>query len=140
MIYVAGKTYGLQYHIYHHCYYEGVTCGTKNISCSDNLVISIVWSIIGRSDYWESDGSRQNCSVTDNTCYQNVSEPSTKCSGLQTCTLYTCSSVTHQQLPCTGISATNFLRINYTCIEGELVTTGNTFTCIKTLSAALIQN
>jgi len=108
------------YNIYHHCYQEGGACNTKDMSCNESLVINVIWARIGYSDNWQWDAYRENCSVTDPTCYKDVDEPAVNCPGLQTCTLDTCSNITSQNIPCTGVSATNFLRINYTCDECRL--------------------
>ncbi|KAK2147763.1 hypothetical protein LSH36_537g02070 [Paralvinella palmiformis] len=87
------------------------------MSCNDSLVINITWSRIGKSDYWELDPERHNCSVTNNTCYKDVHEPADICDGLPICSLKTCNNLTRQNIPCLGNDATNFLRVNYTCVQ-----------------------
>ena len=77
--------------------------------------------MIGHSDYWELDPTRTNCTVTDPSCYGSVSEPVDLCEGFQSCVLDTCSNVTRQNIPCLGNDVTNFLRINYTCVEGDVI-------------------
>ncbi|KAK2140795.1 hypothetical protein LSH36_1244g00013 [Paralvinella palmiformis] len=96
---------------------EGNVCDLKDMSCNDGLLIHVIWARIGRSDYWQSDPTHRNCSVTDPTCYKDVDEPVGACESLPSCSLYTCSNVTTQPIPCTGKYSTNFLRINYTCVE-----------------------
>ena len=107
---------GTPYHIYHHCYQEGGRCGVKDISCGTDAVIQVVWSRIGFSEYWLLDPFHNNCSVTNETCYQTTDEPQRNCSGLSRCELNTCSASTWQPLPCSDIGMSNYMRINYTCI------------------------
>ncbi|KAK2140796.1 hypothetical protein LSH36_1244g00014 [Paralvinella palmiformis] len=100
---------------------EGGACGTKDMSCNDSLLIHVIWSRIGYSDNWQWDAYRENCSVTDPTCYKDVDQPVDACENSPSCSLDTCSNVTTQKIPCTGVYPTNFLRINYTCVErGEV--------------------
>ena len=106
------------YYIYHHCYQEGGYCGVKSLNCNDGFVIDIIWSRVGNSDYWELVPDRTNCSVTDTSCYTTIDEPVDLCEGYQSCDLETCSNYTRQNIPCLGTDVTNFLRINYTCVEG----------------------
>jgi hypothetical protein len=109
------------YYIYHQCYYEGGYCSLKNITCQNDTVIDIIWSRIGYSKNWQWDGTRTNCSVTDETCYKEIDEPERKCSGLTVCSLDTCSNNTYQVIDCTFPHATNYLQINYTCVEGKII-------------------
>ncbi|KAK2169483.1 hypothetical protein LSH36_9g01043 [Paralvinella palmiformis] len=81
---------------------------------------------IGKSDYWELDQSRTNCSVTDSSCYMSISDPVDICEDFQSCNLETCSNMTRQNIPCLGNDVTNYLRINYTCIEAPTTTPVNT--------------
>jgi hypothetical protein len=94
-------------------------CGKKRITCSEDRVIDIIWSRVAYSEYWELDGNRNNCTVTDENCYKEIEEPAHNCSGLTECIINTCSRSTYQILDCTQPKATNVLQINYTCIEGK---------------------
>ena len=76
-----------------------------------------MWSRVGYSEYWMWDGYHRNCSVTDEKCEMEIDEPSKNCSGLPVCQLYTCSESTHQLVKCDSNKATNYMRINYTCIK-----------------------
>ena len=109
----------IEEHTYHHCYQEGGSCGINNITCYNNTVIDIMWSRVGYSEYWMWDGYRRNCSVTDDKCEMEIDEPSMNCSGLSLCYLYTCSESTYQRIDCDGLKATNYMRLNYTCIKGK---------------------
>ena len=108
----------LEYYIYQHCYQEGGYCAMKDLACDNATTINIVWSVVGYSEYWQY-GDRSNCSITNDTCYTEVDEPVYNCSGLTVCSLYTCSESTWQAITCSTIVATNFMRINYTCMEGR---------------------
>ncbi|KAK2139375.1 hypothetical protein LSH36_1834g00007 [Paralvinella palmiformis] len=77
-----------------------------------------MWSRVGYSEYWMWDGYHRNCSVTDENCEMEIDEPSRNCSGLSLCSLYTCSESTYQIIDCDGLKATNYMRLNYTCIKG----------------------
>ncbi|KAK2139376.1 hypothetical protein LSH36_1834g00012 [Paralvinella palmiformis] len=120
----------IEEHTYHHCYQEGGSCGINNITCYNNTVIDIMWSRVGYSEYWMWDGYRRNCSVTDDKCEMEIDEPSRNCSGLSLCYLYTCSESTYQRIDCDGLTATNYMRLNYTCIKASSIYTkdiiGNT--------------
>jgi hypothetical protein len=76
-----------------------------------------MWSRVGYSEYWILDGTRTNCSVTDEKCEMEIDEPSKNCSGLPVCQLYTCSNSSRQLVKCDSNKATNYMRINYTCIK-----------------------
>lgn len=107
------------YRTYQHCYQEGGACYLKNITCQEGYVIDVVSSIIGLSDYWELDGTRTNCSVTDETCYEEIDEPAENCTGLRECWIETCSNSTRQVIDCTDLDATNYMLINYICVSGR---------------------
>ncbi|KAK2169488.1 hypothetical protein LSH36_9g02020 [Paralvinella palmiformis] len=103
---------------YHHCYQEGGRCDKKYISCQEGYVLNIESARIGYSDYWYLDPTRTNCSVTNETCYEEIEEPANNCTELRVCGLDTCSESTHQRIECSEPGATNYMQINYTCIMG----------------------
>ncbi|KAK2169486.1 hypothetical protein LSH36_9g02032 [Paralvinella palmiformis] len=101
---------------YHHCYQEGGRCDKKYISCQEGYVLNIESARIGYSDYWYLDATRTNCSVTNETCYEEIEEPANNCTGLRVCGLDTCSESTHQRIDCLGLEATNYMQIYYICV------------------------
>ncbi|KAK2154279.1 hypothetical protein LSH36_272g05058 [Paralvinella palmiformis] len=107
-----------EYYLYQHCYQEGGSCDMKEMVCDNDTVINVTWSVIGYSEYWQY-GDRSNCSITNDTCYMEIDEPTYNCSGLTVCSLDTCSDSTWEAITCSTTVATNFMRINYTCEEGR---------------------
>ncbi|KAK2147766.1 hypothetical protein LSH36_537g02076 [Paralvinella palmiformis] len=92
-----------------------LSIGIQIVLCTGECPYERLFMFTGYSEYWVLDKTHTNCSVTDETCEKEIGEPSRNCSGLAVCSLYTCSSISHDMISCNGTKSANYMSINYTC-------------------------